>query len=589
MKRMRWSSGWGVSALVLLLALSLAGCGSDGKDGADGINGINGVDGEDGAGQVVSMQRIGRTESQGFAVSAAEIVAYDAINSRILSVNALSGKVDVFSASDLTSPTLLQSIDLRALLVANSKAADTSVIGAANSVSIHGDLAAIAVEANPKTDAGWVVFLNVSSLTYMNAVQVGSLPDMLTFTPDGSKVVVAIEGEPLDYTVDPEGSVDIIHVTDFSLHRAGFSDFNLGGSRVAELPSAVRIYGQIVDAAGELVRPSTIAEDIEPEYLAISADSQTAYVTLQENNAVAVVDLATASVSKIFALGFKNHRLPGNELDVSDKDDRVNITSWPVYGMYQPDTIGTYSVNGVDYFVTANEGDSRADWGIAQSDGSTDVAGDPLNLNMEEFRVKDLILDADAFPNAAELQSNDQLGRLKVTSKQGDTDGDGDMDELYVFGGRSFAIWNAQTGERVFDSGSQMEQLTALKYGNNFNNGHAEIDPDGRSDAKGPEPEGLTIGSINGHTYAFIGLERMGGIFLYDISNPYAPIYVQYLNDRDLSLDPAVAEAAAGDLGPEGFTFIDASSSPNSKPLVIVGNEVSGTIAIYQIDVTRLH
>lgn len=582
MKSKNLSSVWGTLAVTLVLTLGLAACGNDGTDG------INGLDGADGAGQVISIQRVGRTASQGFGVSAAEIVAFEPAGKNIFAVNAQSGMVDVFSAADLTAPTFSQSIDLGAMLVANGKASNSNLIGAANSVSVSGNLAAVAVEANPKTDAGWVVFVDVNTLAYVAAVQVGSLPDMLTFTPDGSKVVVAIEGEPIDYTVDPEGSVDIITIADFSLQRAGFTDFNTGGSRAAEVPAKVRVFGQIVDSAGNLVRPATVAEDLEPEYLAITSDSTTAYVTLQENNAVAVVDLVAARVTKIIALGFKDHRLPGNELDASDKDNQVNITNWPVYGMFQPDSISTYRVNGVDYFVTANEGDSRADWGIAQTDGTTDVAGDPLNLNMEEFRVKDLNLDSTAFPNFADLQGNTQLGRLKVTSKLGDTDKDGDMDELYVYGGRSFSIWNAATGERVFDSGSQMERLTALKYGADFNNGHDENDPDGRSDAKGPEPEGLTIGTINGHTYAFIGLERMGGVFIYDISYPYAPVYVQYLNDRDLTKDPAVDGAAAGDLGPEGFVFVDAQHSPNGKPLVIVGNEVSGTTAIYQIEVSRL-
>ena len=444
------------------------------------------------------------------------------------------------------------------------------------------------MEASPKTDAGWVVFLNVSTLAYVNAVQVGALPDMLTFTPDGSRVVVACEGEPNDYTVDPEGSVDIIRVSDFSLHRAGFTDFNTGGARAAELPAEVRIFGQIVDAGGVPVRSSTVAEDLEPEYVAVSKDSATAYVTLQENNAIAVVDLATATVSKIFALGFKDYRLPGNELDASDKDGAVNIRNWPVYGMYQPDSISVYRVNGIDYLVTANEGDSRADWGIAQTGGATDFAGDPLNVNMEEFRIKDLPLDPAIFPDAATLQTNAQLGRLRVTSKLGFNGATGFFEKLYAYGGRSFAIWNAATGELVFDSGSFFERLTAQKYGINFNNNHEENAPDGRSDDKGPEPEGLVLGVINGHTYAFIGLERMGGIFVYDVSNPYAPIYVQYLNNRDLTKDPAVDGAAAGDLGPEGMIFVDAAHSPNGKPLVMVGNEVSGTTAIYQVDVTLL-
>lgn len=537
---------------------------------------------------MVTIQRVGRSESQGFGTSAAEIVAFDAAGERIFTVNAESGKIDIFSLTDVSVPTRMESVDLRAMLVAAGKVTAETEVGAANSVSIHGDLAAVAVAAEPKTDAGWVVFVRRADLSFVEAVQVGSLPDMVTFTPDGAKVVVAIEGEPEDYTIDPEGRVDIIDATDFSLATASFADFNAGGSRAAELPAEVRVFGQIVDADGEVIRASTVAEDLEPEYVAVSADSATAYVTLQENNAVAVVDLASTTVSRIFPLGFKDHSLPGNELDASDKDEQVNIANWPVFGMYLPDSIATYKVNGINYIVTANEGDSRADWGIEQTDGSVDLAGDPLNVNMEEFRVKDLPLDPSAFPDAEALQENEALGRLKVTSTLGDTDGDGDFDALYSFGARSFSVWNADTGELVFDSGSELERITALKYGNDFNNGNDENDPDGRSDAKGPEPEALTIGKINGHTYAFIGLERMGGIFVYDISNPYAATYVQYINDRDLTKDPEVDGVAAGDLGPEGFKFVDADDSPNGIPLLIVGNEVSGTTSVYEVNVTLL-
>ena len=570
----------GISQAFLVSTLMLAGCNVD--------DGVNGAAGADGAGQVVTLSRVGRSEAQGsFGTSAAEIVAWDANGQRIFTVNAESGKVDVFALSDVTSPTLEQSLDLRSMLVNAGAVASASEVGATNSVDVYGDLAAVAVEADPKTDAGWVVFIKPSDLSLVKVVQVGSLPDMLTFTPDGSKVVVAVEGEPEDYTVDPEGRVEIIDSTTFALSTVSFADFNSSGSRAAELPADVRIFGQLVDAAGLPLRDSTVAEDLEPEYVAISEDSKTAYVSLQENNAVAVIDLTSASVEKIFALGFKDHRLPGNELDVSDKDGRVNITNWPVFGMYQPDSIASYQFNGVNYFVTANEGDSRADWGIAQSGGALDSAGDPLNVNMEEFRVKDLVLDASAFSDAT-IQDNEKLGRLKVTSKLGDTDNDGDFDELYVYGGRSFSIWNADSGELVYDSGSQIERITALKYGINFNNGNDEQDPDGRSDAKGPEPEAITVGRINGHTYAFVGLERMGGVMVFDISNPFAADFVQYINPRDMTKDPQVDEAAAGDFGPEGFKFVAADKSPNGKPLLLVGNEVSGTTSVYQIDVTLL-
>ena len=222
--------------------------------------------------------------------------------------------------------------------------------------------------------------------------------------------------------------------------------------------------------------------------------------------------------------------------------------------------IATYRVNGVNYVVTANEG-ILADWGIAQVDGDEDSAGDPLNLNMEEFRVKDLTLDPEDFRTQPYCNKK-RIWSFKGHVSTGRYRWRRDYDALYANGGRSFSIWNGDTGEQVFDSGSEFERITALKYGVEFNNGHDEVDPDGRSDAKGPEPEALALGKVNGHTYAFIGLERMGGIFVYDISNPYAPVYVQYTNHRDLTLDPEVYHAEAGDLGPEGFKFVDAAKVP---------------------------
>ncbi|WP_153109399.1 choice-of-anchor I family protein [Propionivibrio limicola] len=565
---------------VIISGVIVAACGGGSSDSSDSSTPAVVTDPTV---ETISLSRIGRTASQGFAVSASEIVAFDKTGKRIFTVNAESGAVDVFDASNVTAPVLNSSLNLAQILHANGKVSDVAVVGAANSIAISGDLVAVAVEANPKTSNGWVVFLNRATLTYVQAVQVGALPDMVTFTPDGTKSVVAIEGEPEDYTVDPEGRVDIINVSDFSLRSATFTAFNVGGARHSELPSDVRVFGQVVDSTGAIVRSSTVAEDLEPEYVAISDDSKTAYVSLQEANAIAVVDLTAANVTKIISLGFKNHSLAGNGLDPSDKDSGATIGNWPVYGMYMPDSIASYQVNGQTYLVTANEGDSRADWGVE------DASGD--NVNNEETRVKNLSLDTTVFTDATTLKMDANLGRLKVTTKLGDANGDGLYEKLFAFGGRSFSIWNATTGALVFDSGDAFEKKTAEIYGNDFNNNHEENDGDGRSDDKGPEPEALAIGKIYDKTYAFVGLERMGGIMVYDITNPAAPTFVQYLNDRNLVVDPADNSGStysvdAGDLGPEGFKFVSASDSPNGKPLLIVGNEVSGTTAIHEIAVT---
>ncbi|MDW8462068.1 MAG: choice-of-anchor I family protein [Geminocystis sp.] len=271
-------------------------------------------------------------------------------------------------------------------------------------------------------------------------------------------------------------------------------------------------------------------------------------------------------------------------LDVSDRDNRINIANWPVLGMFQPDAIATYRAgDGKIYLVTANEGDAREWPGFG-----------------EEVRVASLRLDGNAFPNASQLQRNDQLGRLTVTTTLGDTDRDGDFDKLYLFGTRSFSIWDSN-GNLVFDSGSQFEEIIArliaqgqlpsiaFNANNDDNNSF-----DTRSDNKGPEPEGVVLGTIRDRTYAFIGLERIGGVMVYDITDPLHPTFVQYVNNRNfvdaqgnilpVRLPNGRSNPAVGDLGPEGLAFISAQDSPTGTPLLVVSNEISGTTSIWEVE-----
>jgi hypothetical protein len=293
---------------------------------------------------------------------------------------------------------------------------------------------------------------------------------------------------------------------------------------------------------------------------------------MQEANALAIVDIKSATVTDILPLGTKDHNLPGNELDASNRDDTINITNWPVKGFYMPDAIASYKFRGMTYIVSANEGDSR------DYDGFS-----------EEARIEDLVLDSTAFPDAATLQLEENLGRLKTTTVNGDTDGDGDYDELYSYGARSFSIWSA-AGELVYDSGADFEDITAAMLPDDFNSTNDENDSfDNRSDDKGPEPEGVVLGKIKGKIYAFIGLERVGGIMVYDVTSPYDVQYVTYVNNRDFSVEAQLPDDTTnplvGDLGPEGLVFIPASKSPNRKPLLVTGNEVSGTTTVFQINV----
>lgn len=476
-----------------------------------------------------------------FDESAAEIAAYDPGARLLFVTNASANTVDVLSIINVRKPRLKYSIDL------------ASYGAGVNSVAVQDGLVAVAVEAEPKQDPGSVVLFDRYG-RFLDEYTVGALPDMLTFTPDGRYILVANEGEPNDdYTIDPEGSISRIDLLNDQVLNIGFESFN--GLDLAP----VRIYGP----------GATVAQDIEPEYIAVSEDGATAWVSLQENNAIAIVDVVAAMVTDIVPLGTKDHAAVQNALDASNRDDAINIRTWPAVGMYQPDAIAAFEIDGETYIVTANEGDARDYDGFSEEARIGDVGDD--------FQV-----DPDAYPDLDLLTDDARLGRLNITTATGDLDGDGDIELLHAYGARSFSVLNA-AGEIVYDSGSEFERIIASYLPAEFNSNNDENDSfDARSDDKGPEPEGVTTGVVDGRTYAFIGLERIGGIMVYDVSAPLAPRFVSYVNNRNFEGD---AEAdTAGDLGPEGLVFIPAHLSPRGKPLLVVTNEVSGSTTIYTVE-----
>ncbi|WP_278394529.1 choice-of-anchor I family protein [Acinetobacter venetianus] len=554
--------------------------------------------------ETIKLSLLGRYETNIFAQSAAEIPAYDAATKRLFVVNAQKGLVDVLNVSAPEKPVHIAELSARAYLT------DSEV----NSVAVKNGIVAIAVQAANKTNAGIVAFFNAKDLSFISKVAVGALPDMVTFSPDGNTVLVANEAEPNDdYSIDPEGSVSIIDVRNIQQPKASVADFKAWNNQKADLiAKGVRIFGP----------NATVAQDLEPEYITVSADSKTAWVTLQENNAIARIDLAQQKVTDIYPLGYKDHGQVGNELDVSDKDGLINIKTWAgLVGMYQPDSIANYQANGQTYLVTANEGDSR-EW-LADEDAY--FAGDMTKGYVENIRMKHLFnskgFNADGdypahlqkFANgvkgaklnpvtfaycgatateAGDCRKDPNLGRLNIAWNMGyQTNADGSpkldanglltYDKLYAYGARSFSIWNTQ-GQLVWDSGSEFEKKTAELFPAYFNSDHEEAAFDDRSDNKGPEPEGIAVGAIGKKTFAFIGLERMSGIMVYDISTPNQPKFIEYFSTCNFA---EADTAKQGDLGPEGLIFIAAKDAPNGKPLLVVGNEVSGSTAIYQINV----
>jgi 2',3'-cyclic-nucleotide 2'-phosphodiesterase (5'-nucleotidase family) len=479
---------------------------------------------------------LAHTATNGSAALDAEVAAHDAGSGLIF----VAGPAGI-DAVDPVTGRILASLD-------------TTSLGFVNSVAAQDGVVAIALESIPKTDPGKVVVLDVvrdgdtvtlTSRLYggLDHVMVGALPDQIGFTPDGTRLLTANEGEPNSYnqadSVDPIGSVSIIDIATGDVRTADFTAFN--GQIDALRAEGVRIFGP----------NATVAQDLEPEYVAVDPNDPTkAYVTLQEANAIAVLDLSTATFIDIIPLGLKNHGVAANAVSVNDQDDVfAPATFGNLFGMYQPDAIAAVDVGGVTYLLTANEGDARDYTGFT-----------------EEVRVgsSSYVLDETAFPDAASLKNGAVLGRLNVTNATGSTDADAAFEQIQTFGGRSFSVWNTD-GTLVFDSGNLLDQTIARLFPANYD--------DNRDDNKGVEPESITIGQVGADTFVFVGLERANGVAVFRMDAPDEFTFSGFYT-------------TPGDAAPEVITFIPAEDSPGGAPLLVVPNEVSATTTVYALNDT---
>jgi len=357
------------------------------------------------------------------------------------------------------------------------------------------------------------------------------------------------------------------------------------------IASGVRIYGPNKPDDPEY---PTVAQDVNPEGLTISQDSRLAWITLERNNAIAVIDLNQAKVIDLFPLGWKDHSKLNeqskavNGFDASDKDGGINIQAWPVRSFYSPDGIAVVGGGQQSFLLTANEGDPKDD-----------------DFYREKVRLGEISypLDPNVFCpppkcqyDAAVLKEDKNLGRLQVTNADGDIDRDGDFDEIYMLGARSFSVWTTD-GTLVFDSGDAFEQITAAAVPAYFNTGEDSNKLDDRSDDRGPEPEYLTVGKVGPREYVFIGFERISGVMVYDITDPRQPYFVQYINNRNFGFDPSKVCGTkgqpqlpncenVGDLETEGLLFIAREDSPIDVPLLVVSHELSDSTTLYRIDPT---
>ncbi|WEK54756.1 MAG: choice-of-anchor I family protein [Candidatus Cohnella colombiensis] len=505
----------------------------------------------------IGQYTVGQSNSNG---GVAEIVKYNSDNGKMYVVNGSSTppSVDIVPLTNNATLTKEKSILVKALAESGN---DGFTYGDLTSVDVNTTTKRVAV-AIQEADAlknGKILVLDYDGnllKTYSSGVQ----PDMVKFTSNGKYILTADEGEPRDGIHDPDGSVTIVDTTTNVTTRVKFDDPTV-------IDNLVHIRGASDPTTGQITSKGSKADaifDLEPEYIALNEDETLAYVALQENNAIATIDIATKKVLSVKGLGFKDFNVPSNALDLV-KDNAVKLENVPFYGMYMPDGIASYTLNGTQYLFTANEGDAT-EWPAD--------AGKLLRTNLTKIsKIKDSL---DPSSSAAQFLNGKTIyDDVEVVSDMGN-------DGIYMYGGRSFSIWNASTLTQVYDSGSDFETITGQRFPTYFNASNSNSTLDNRSTKKGPEPEYVAVGQVGSKAFAFIGLERIGGLMTYDVTDPTHPKFANYINTRDFTA------GLNTDTGPEGLEFIPATSSPTGLPLILVANEVGGTIAVLQMNVTKV-
>ena len=481
----------------------------------------------------------------------AEITAYNPVNGFAYSVNGVKGTLDIVDMRGLkngTSVKALAGTELKAAELAAGVDSDFNY-GDMTSVSVSpdGKTLAVAMQDEDYTACGRVLFFDCNkdgSLSFNGIAAVGVQPDMVTFTEDGRKVLTADEGEPRQgYTsqgaVDPKGSVSVVDVSTKTSVTVDFGEFD------AKRDDLV--------AQGVVIKKNTApSADLEPEYIAVSGGK--AYVALQEANAVAVFDINSLRFERIFSLGFEDYSKVAVDIDKSDGVYSPK-TYQNIKGIRMPDGIASFTVDGATYLLTANEGDSRA-W--------------PVGIETDVNEIKSKTSPVNGIKVGGKVTWFDVSG---YDGLKPETD--------YVFGGRSFTIFKVtESGlEEFFDSGSDFERITNDVLPSYFNCSNDTVEVEDRSGKKGPEPENVTVGTVGNRVYAFVGLERTGGVMVYDITDPANATFKNYFNSRDYSSD------IRDDVSPEGLAFVSADKNGSGLPILLASNECSGTVSVIAFDV----
>lgn len=514
------------------------------------------ITGFENANALLSLQQTGRYDSGITNVDGGviEIVDYNNQTGWAYAVNGQSGKLVAIAIKDMETKDKVDlldgnDIDIKSIV---EKEDSSFTYGDMTSVSVShdGKYLALAIQADDYRDNGRVAVFEChedGTIGLLKIVEVGVQPDMVVYTNDDTQILTANEGEPRKgYTsTDPKGTISVINTKTFEVNNVGFEDFDSQEERQ-----------KLVDQGIVIKKGTNPSEDFEPEYIAVS-DTK-AYITLQENNAIAVLDLKTQKIENVMSVGYEDYSKVS--VDIDKKDGKYAPQTYEsLRGIRMPDALSVYTIDGVDYVITANEGDSRK-WGDYTNE---------KEVNFGKGKTS---------PTGKITSENSGLTGKVVFFDSSDYDGL-DNDKDYLFGGRSSTIFKVEgnTMKEVFTTGNDFEAVTAKYIPDHFNCSNDDITIDDRSGKKGPESESVTIGKIGEKTFAFVGLERVGGIVVYDITNPEKATYVNYINSRDFTSD------IAGDDSPEGMKFISSDQSKTGKPQLLVAYEVSGTLGAYDL------
>lgn len=511
----------------------------------------------------IAEYSVGTTNKDG---GVAEIVKYNKDNNKFYLVNGSTNppSLDIVSLGEAAG-TLAKETSINVKAMAESGGFE---FGDLTSVAIDKVNKRIyaAVQEKDHTKQGKILALSYDG-TYITEYAAGIQPDMITVTADGKFVMTADEGEPRDGINDPEGSVTIVNIATGASQQLYFDE-------PAIIDDGVHIRGAV--AGGQITGAGTKEDakfDIEPEYIALSQDQKLAYVSLQDNNAIAVVDIEAAKILSVKGLGLKDHSVAGNELDLLG-DGVIKQENAPFRGIYMPDGISAQAINGKTYLFTANEGDAT-EW----------PEEDTTRKNVSTVGALKGKLQSDS-PAYQFLAGKTEYDALEAASDWGN-------DGIYLFGARSFSIWDADALLEndalapVYDSGSDFEVITGQRVPEFYNVSNSKVKMDERSVKKGPEPEDIKTALVGSRVLAFVGLERVGGFMTYDVTTPSASQFVNYTNTREyLNADNKVNLDT--DTGPEGLEFISAADSPTGLPLLLVAYEVGGKVGVYQLEVTKV-